>query len=221
MRKFLFVFVLYLFFIPAVSAGANPNLKGKILVIDPGHGGFDPGAVRGGVYEKNISLKVAMKLKKELEEKGATVIVTRDSDYNLAIPGLHKRAAHRYDLKKRLEIAEQSKAVLFVSIHVNSINFTSCRGAEAFYNPKSQKSKLLAERIQDELRTIPGMEKRIDKPSDCFILSNAKIPAVLVEIGYLSNPDERKKLLSDDYQTLLGGKISRGIQRYFQMEAPG
>lgn len=221
MRKFLFVFALCLLFVPAVSAVAGPGLKGKILVIDPGHGGFDPGAVRGGVYEKNINFKIAMELKKKLEENGATVILTRDADYNLAVPGLHKRSAHRYDLKKRLEIAEQSKAVLFVSIHVNSIKFTGCRGAEAFFNPESQKGKLLAECIQAELRTIPGMEKRIAKPSDCFILANAKIPAVLVEIGYLSNPDERKKLLSDDYQTLLGEKISLGIQRYFQSEAPG
>lgn len=71
-----------------------------------------------------------------------------------------------------------------------------------------------------ELLTIPGIEKRIAKPSDFFILSNAKIPVVLVEVGYLSNPEERKKLLNNDYQTLLAEKISRGIQKFFMMEIP-
>lgn len=97
MGKVFIVFALCLFFVPAVSAEVNSNgsLKGKILVVDPGHGGYDPGAVKGGVYEKNINYKISMKLKKALEEKGAMVILTRDSDYNLAVPGLHKRAAIR------------------------------------------------------------------------------------------------------------------------------
>lgn len=219
MGKFLVIFALFfLFFVPAVSAEVySDSIKGKVLVVDPGHGGFDPGAVKGGTYEKTINYEIAQKLKKELEEKGATVILTRNSDYNLAVPGLHKRAATRYDLKKRLEIAEKSGAVLFVSIHVNSINNARIRGSEAFYAPKSEKSKLLAECIQEELRAIPDIEKRIAKPSDFFILSNARIPAVLVEVGYLSNPEERKKLLSNDYQTLLAGKISRGIQKFIIM----
>lgn len=206
---------LYLFF-AAVQAAANPAapLNGKIVVVDPGHGGYDPGAVRGEIYEKDINLQIALKLNKSLEEKGATVILTRNGDYNLAIPGLHKREAHRYDLGKRLEIASQSKADLFVSVHVNSFNNRSYRGAEVFYFLKSEKSKLLAECIQDELNSIPGINKRIAKTSDCYVLSNARIPAVLVEAGYLSNPNERHNLLIGDYQTLLAQKISCGIQKY-------
>ncbi|MCL6611621.1 MAG: N-acetylmuramoyl-L-alanine amidase [Peptococcaceae bacterium] len=222
-RKFMVSSIACLFLFPAAPAAATPvpPLKGKIIVVDPGHGGYDPGAVRGGVYEKHINLQIALKLKKSLEEKGAAVILTHDGDYNLAIPGLHAREAHRYDLGKRLEIADKSKADLFASIHVNCINAISCKGAEAFYNPGSKTGKLLAECIQAEMRSVPGMEKRTAKTRDCYVLSNARIPAVLVEVGYLSNPDERKKLLDGNYQAMLADKISRGIERFFAMETSG
>ncbi|MCL6478431.1 MAG: N-acetylmuramoyl-L-alanine amidase [Peptococcaceae bacterium] len=216
MRKSLILFLLYLLSIHTAPVAASPvsPLKGKIVVVDPGHGGYDPGAVRGEVYEKHINLQIALKLKKTLEEKGAVVILTRDGDYNLAIVGLHKNEAHRYDLSKRLEIANNSKASLFISIHVNCICQSNHGGAEVFYYPESETGKLLAECIQAELRTIPGIQKRIAKTSDCYVLRNARIPAALVEVGYLSNPDERKKILQSEYQTILAEKISRGILKY-------
>lgn len=222
MSRFLFLIFLNLFFIFAAQASAGPvsPLNGKIVVVDPGHGGYDPGAVRGGVYEKDINMQIALKLKKALEEKGAAVVLTRNGDYNLAIAGLYKREAHRYDLGKRLEIAVQSEASLFVSIHVNCICSRSHGGAEVFYFPKSEAGKLLAECIQTELRTIPGIQKRIAKTSQCYVLRNAGMPAVLVEVGYLSNPDERNHLLGNEYQTLLAEKISSGITRYIKKEAP-
>lgn len=223
MGKFLASLLLgLLFLIPSAPGYASPAapLQGKVLVIDPGHGGYDPGTVREGVYEKHINFQIALKVKKSLEEKGAAVILTRNGDYNLAIPGLHQREARRYDLGKRLEIAYQSKADLFVSIHVNSFNIRSCRGAEAFYHPKSEKGKLLAECIQSELLSLPGMEKRVAKASDYYVLSNARIPAVLIEAGYLSNPDEKNNLINKDYQILMAEKISSGIQRYFLTQHP-
>ncbi|MFZ5649166.1 MAG: N-acetylmuramoyl-L-alanine amidase family protein [Bacillota bacterium] len=219
MRKFLILFLLYLFFIHTMPAAASPvsPLKGKIVVVDPGHGGYDPGAVRGEVYEKHINLQIALELKKSLEKKDAKVILTRDGDYNLAIVGLHKRAAHRYDLSKRLEIADESKASLFISIHVNCICKRSHGGAEVFYYPDSENSKLLAECIQTELRSIPGIQKRIAKTSNYYVLRNARIPAALVEVGYLSNPDERKNLLHSEYHTILAEKISCGILKYLSI----
>lgn len=222
MRQFFILLLLCLIFIPAVPVAAGPvlPLKGKIVVVDPGHGGYDPGAVRGEVYEKHVNLQIALKLKKALEEKGATVLLTRDDDYNLAIVGLHKREAHRYDLDKRLEIANRSKASLFVSIHVNCICNRIHGGAEVFYYPNSEKGKLLAECIQAELRSIPGIQKRIAKTSQCYVLRNAMVPAALVEVGYLSNPAERHNLLNGDYQALLAEKISCGIQRHLTLETP-
>lgn len=220
MRIFLVLFFLYLFFIQLIPAVANPvsPLQGKIVAVDPGHGGYDPGAVRGEVYEKDINLQIALELKKYMEERGAKVILTRNGDYNLAVAGLHKREAHHYDLGKRLEIANRAKANLFISIHVNCICNRRHGGAEVFYYPHSKEGKLLAECVQTELRSIPGIQKRIAKTSDCYVLRGARMPAALVEVGYLSNPDEKNNLLNPDYQTLLAEKIACGIRKYFNME---
>ncbi len=205
---------LVLFPVPVLYG--NPGLLGgRVVVVDPGHGGYDPGAVRGGVYEKDINLRVALKIKKSLEDKGAAVVLTRKGDYNLAVPGLHKREAHRYDLNKRIGLADGADASVFVSIHVNCIYNRDYGGAEVFYSPRSEGGKKLAECIQEELRTIPGMRKRAAKTNRCYVLANARVPAVLVEMGYLSNQGERKNLLDDEYQTLLAEKICAGIYKYF------
>ena len=216
MKRLIPVVMGLIFFIMAmpVCAGQDTSLKGKIVVVDPGHGGYDPGTIKGGVCEKHINLQIGQKLKKALENKGVTAILTHDGDYNLAITGLHAKMARRYDLNQRLKISEDSKAALYVSIHANSARNKSIQGAEVFYNPKSEKSKRLAEVIQDQLRSIPGMEKRMAKLNDYYVLKNATVPAVLVEVGYLSNPQEREKLINAEYQTLLSDKISIGIKKF-------
>ncbi|KJS01000.1 MAG: hypothetical protein VR68_05985 [Peptococcaceae bacterium BRH_c4a] len=197
----------------AISGVASP-LAGQFVVVDPGHGGYDPGAVRGGVLEKEINLQIALKLKKYLEETGARVILTRCGDYNLAVAGLHKREAHRYDLSKRLEMMRQSNACLFVSIHANCMYSRTSGGPEVFYHQQSEDGKMLAECIQEELRSIPGVRKRLCKTSNYYVLHNAGKPAVLVEVGFISNPSERKRLTGDEYQNLLCQRISWGIMKF-------
>ena len=216
MRKILFLLVSGLLLIFAAPAGvkAVSPLEGKVIVVDPGHGGYDPGAVRAGILEKNINLQIAIKLKGLLEGNGARVVLTRDGDYNLAVAGLHKKEAHRYDLGKRLDIAKQSGACLLISIHTNCTFSRSQQGAEVFYYPPSENGKIVADSIQSELRSIPGMSKRISKASNCFILRNASMPAVLIEVGYLSSPGERKNLQVSEYQELISQKISSGILNY-------
>jgi len=220
MKKILAFLILLYFLAPVFPAPGGPgtSLGGRTITVDPGHGGYDPGAVRGEVYEKNINLQIALELKKMLEARGAKVVLTRDGDYNLAIAGLHKREAHRYDLKKRLEIADLSKASIFVSIHVNCICSRRHGGAEVFFHPWSEKGKILAEFIQSELHTIPGIRKRAAKASQCYVLRNSQIPAALVEVGYLSNGEERKNLLDSQYQLLLAEKICAGIEKFLAAE---
>lgn len=212
----LFLTCICLIYIPAEMAmsGLASPLAGQVVVVDPGHGGYDPGAVRGGVLEKEINLQIAMKLKKYLEETGARVILTRGGDYNLAVAGLHKREAHRYDLSKRLEMMRQSNACLFVSIHANCMYSRTSGGPEVFYHQESEDGKMLAECIQEELRSIPGIRKRLSKTSNYYVLRNAEIPAVLVEVGFMSNPGERKRLTGDEYQNLLSQRISWGIMKF-------
>lgn len=211
----------FLILLLPTAVGPGSPLQGKIVVIDPGHGGYDPGAVRGGVYEKEINLQISLRLKKSLEEKGASVILTRTGDYNLATAGLHSREAHRYDLSKRLEAASRAKAGIFVSIHANCGYGRTYSGAEVFYSQHSENGRLLAENIQKELYLIPDMHRRMAKTSDCYVLRNAKIPAALVEVGYMSNPAERDNLLQEDYQAMLADKIAGGIQKYFNIKTAG
>jgi len=190
-------------------------LVSKVIAIDPGHGGYDPGATWGKLKEKEINLAMAKMLKANLEAKGAKVILTRDGDYNHAIKGLHGLEAKRYDLKQRIDLVHSSKADILLTIHVNSSKNTNSAGAETFYHPKSQQGKILAEAIQEELRKVPGMKKRIAKQSTFYMLRNTKIPAVLVEIGYLSNARERNNLQKESYLMTLTEKITQGIINYF------
>ena len=187
----------------------------KIIVIDPGHGGYDPGTVHGSILEKDINLSISEKLKKCLEANGARVILTRTGDYNYAIKGLHGIEAKRYDLNKRVEKAQEEKADILITLHVNSVRKATYKGAETFYHPISQEGKMLALAIQEEFLSIPDMKKREAKMSLCYMLRCSKMPAALVEVGYLSNPVERKLLLENKYRDLLAEKIAAGVIRYF------
>ncbi len=190
-------------------------LQFKTIAIDPGHGGYDPGAIWGDIYEKDINLMISKRLIKRLEAQGAKTILTRNGDYNHAIAGLHGRNAKRYDLNQRIKLIESNKADTVITIHVNSVRKKSYEGAEAFYHPKSQAGERLALAIQEELKTIPGMKKRIAKISNCYMLCNTKAPAVLVEVGYLSNPRERERLQDPRYLDTLAQKITDGIVNYY------
>lgn len=215
------IFICLLFFAAVTPARAQLLLGGEVVVVDPGHGGYDPGAVRGGVREKDINLQIALKLKECLEQTGARVILTRSGDYNLAIPGLHGKDAHRYDLKKRLEEARRCGAGIFVSIHANCVRGGYGGGAEVYYHPGPEECRLLAECVQEDLRSIPGIRKRLAKTSEYFVLRNAGIPAVLVEAGFMDNPAERKKLTGAQYQELLARKVACGILRFRLMRLMG
>lgn len=215
MKKSLIIFLLFIFFIQIepVSANEFAFFKGKTVVVDAGHGGCDPGAIYKDIYEKQINLQIAIKLKGLLEETGIKVLLTRNGDYHLV------KESQRRDLAKRVELANNSKASLFISIHVNTHHNPTRGGAEVFYYPESEKSKLLAECILDELRSFYNTPpKRTIKTSNYYVLRNAGIPAAMVEVGFLSNPDDRSRLINSDYQELLAKRISCGIVKYLIME---
>lgn len=215
------IFFYLFFFAFAAPAYAQLLLGGEVVVVDPGHGGYDPGAVRGGVREKDINLQIALRLKECLEQTGARVILTRSGDYNLAVPGLHGKEAHRYDLEKRIEEVRRTGAAIFISIHANCVRGGDGEGAEVYYHPGQEECKLLAECVQEELRSIPGIRKRLAKTREYYVLRNAKIPAVLVEVGFMDNPGERNKLTSAEYQELLARKVACGILRFRLMRLLG
>lgn len=197
------------------------SVAGKTIVVDPGHGGLDPGCVGdSGVLEKDVNLAVARRLATYLGQAGAAVILTRDGDYDLSDPDHQGSAMIRKkdDLEARMEMIRQYKADLFISIHANSISSPKWWGAQSFYHPQDQEGKRLASLIQEELLKNLGQSYRWVRDEDFYVLRNAGVPAVMVEIGFLSNPREERLLLQPVYQGKVAWCIYAGVVRYFSGE---
>lgn len=202
----------------AFSAFATgQTLSGKIIVVDAGHGGIDPGANRSDILEKEINLAVALQLKDALKQYGAKVILTRDTDVELSklCDNEKVRGRYRRDLNARLEMIEESDADLFVSIHANASPKSQRRGIECYYSAQSEHGKMLALAIQSQLSTIALVSQNA-KSADYFVLRRNKIPAILIEVGYITNPEERVTLQSPAYQRKLAEVISCGIENYYR-----
>lgn len=188
-------------------------LANRVIVVDPGHGGIDGGSESpSGTKEKDITLEVSKRLAEMLGQAGAVVLLTRESDMWLADPDApHKK---RSDLTKRVEIANRSNADIFVSIHVNSFMASRAqRGAQTFSQPGSEEGKILSQFIQGELTRILGNTNRKPKEIDYFIRLS-KVPAVIVEIGFISNPAEERMLLDSAYQSKVAFAIYCGLVKY-------
>ena len=198
----------------------NLPLSGKIILVDPGHGGPDGGAGDSDALEKDIALAVSIKLREYLQEQGALVIMTREKDIDLADDGTKGYSRRKVeDLKKRLEMINNQDIDFFVSVHLNSIPSPRWSGAQTFYAPQFEENERAAKFIQDELIINLENTTRKAKPiNNIYILENAKKPGVLVEVGFLSNPTEKANLKKDDYQEKLAASIYRGIMRYYTNE---
>lgn len=191
-------------------------LSGKVIVIDPGHGGKDGGAVsKDGLIEKHVTLSISLYLRDYLQQAGALVIMTREDDRELADPNL-KSGRKRQDLTNRARIVKNSNADMLISIHLNSMHSSKWFGAQTFYDPNGhEENKTLAAWIQQEI--IHNMEntERLAKTIDSiFLLKSVDIPAVLVEAGFLSNPREAELLGDERYQKKMAAAIYQGILRY-------
>jgi len=185
-------------------------LAKKIIVIDAGHGGWDPGMVSGKVEEKNINLAIAKKLQVFLEQGDATVIVTRLEDTGLA----NKKTA---DMQARRLIANTSKADIFVSIHQNSYKSSNIRGFQVFYFNESDNSKKLATSIQSQLKNFVNTGNKLEARANknYYVLKQTLMPAVLIECGFLTNPTDKNNLLTSEYQENIAWGIYLGIVDYF------
>lgn len=191
--------------------------KGHIVMLDPGHGGYDPGAItKQGVYEKSINLQIAHKVKQMLGPSGMAVFLTREEDIDYVPDGVKgKTTKKQIDLNFRIDMAKEAAADVFVSLHVNATASGQESGSETFYHYQSESGKVLAELIQQEMIKIPGMNRRIAKPGDFYVIKNTSMPAVIVEVGYLSSMKEQKKLQQSWYQDQLARAIAKGIANFF------
>lgn len=198
----------------------NLPLSGKIILLDAGHGGPDGGAGTGQTLEKDIALKITLKVRDYLQQQGALVLMTRDTDTDLADSGTRGYSRRKVeDLKKRLAMINENDDDLFISIHLNAIPSSKWSGAQTFYSPHYKENAKVAKFIQEELRKNLGNTTRKAKAiNQVYILKNAKKPGALVEVGFLSNPAEKELLKKNSYQEKLAASIYKGIIRYFTNE---
>ncbi|WP_371376904.1 N-acetylmuramoyl-L-alanine amidase [Sporomusa aerivorans] len=188
-------------------------LNGKKIAIDAGHGGIDDGAKWNGVEEKNINLAIALKLADILTANGATPVLTREGDIDYYTRG---KGGKRNDLLKRAEIIESSGVNAFVSIHCNAIRGAKWTGAQVFYHPKLEENRKLAETMQHALKNFPqGNKRQVKQDSDILILKSVNVPGVLIEAGFISNPDEAAHLSTDSYQHKLAEYIAKALAYHF------
>ncbi|ATD53974.1 N-acetylmuramoyl-L-alanine amidase CwlD [Clostridium chauvoei] len=224
MKKFKKVSVLIviclIFSLPITIKAEDTNEK--IILIDPGHGGFDGGAqTKSGTIEKDVNIAISLKLKENLEKKGYKVYMTRTDDNGLNEKGTTIREKKREDLKKRCELKKETKCDAFISIHQNMFPQAKCYGAQVWYS-SNDISKTLATNIQEELKqSVKDNNKRVAKPAgESYLILRDKYEgaSVLVECGFLSNPDEEAKLKTDEHQNALVEGISNGLDKYFKGE---
>lgn len=206
----------------ADSMSSSQQPKQYTIVLDAGHGGEDGGAVGiDGIYEKNINLFIATKLKNLLEIAGYNVIMTRDEDkaiYDNNAGTLKQKK--KSDLKNRLNMikSNSNENTVFISIHQNKFTDSKYSGSQIFYSKNNPLSQELANYIRKSIIGLvqPDNTREI-KPADktIFLLHNASIPAVIVECGFLSNSEEARKLISEEYQEQMAFCIFCGAINYF------
>jgi len=201
--------------VPTVSL----PVSGKIIVVDAGHGKPDEGAESSrGTTEAETNLKIALKLQNLLEQSGSSVILTRSDEnaiYDIDSKTLRQKKIS--DIRNRVKIGNESSADIFVSIHLNKIPQQQYDGWQTFYNAQNAEGQKLAVSIQNNLNdAIQKENNRVAKSIDnIYIVKHVEIPTTIVECGFLSNPDEEKLLLEDEYQNKLAWGIYNGIIDYF------
>ncbi len=180
----------------------------KLIVLDAGHGGRDQGTSAGEVIEKDVNLEVVKKLAELLADDKITVAFTREDDTKV---GLEERAS----------FANESEADLFVSLHCNYCeDDAGVQGLECYYREDSEDGKVFAEKIVEAVGSDEGITNRGTRTANFRVLTKTQMPAVLVEMGYLSNGQERGKMVEEDYQKMLAEKIAQGVRAMLETSAP-
>ena len=187
----------------------------KVVVLDSGHGGDDPGKIgANGVKEKDINLAIARLLKKKLEKQGILVVMTREGENDLSDPGAVN--AKVQDLQRRVQLIHEKKPDCVISIHQNSYPDAAVKGAQVFYYTTSGEGKAAAEILQNELLEIDPENKKREKANNTYyILKKTEVPTVIVECGFLSNHKEAEKLSDEAYQGKIAEAVVKGIKSFF------
>lgn len=205
------LFILLFSFMYGYPVKANLPLVGKVIVIDAGHGGLDPGSTYKDIYEKDITLNISKYLEMYLSKMGATVIMTRNSDSDLS--GEVKNHRKKADFDKRITLINQKNVDMYLSVHLNYLSDTRYFGPQIFYN---KDNKELALSIQSYLNDYIGGDRIIKKiPTSTYMYHKLNKRGVLVECGFLSNKEEREKLVTKEYQSGFAKILSEAVAKYY------
>ena len=188
----------------------------KVIVIDAGHGGNDPGMVAGDVLEKDVNLSIAKQLATKLTQQGYTVVMTREEDVCLALDGAQNIKSS--DLRQRVELINNSHADLLISIHQNCYTDENVCGAQVFYYGTSEQSEQFAKLLQANLIQYvdSNNHRQAKNGKDYYILKKSICPGVIVECGFLSCPKECASLLDPAYQNKIADAIVQSVNTYFR-----
>ena len=209
----LLLFFLCLFSVSTVRA-LNLPLLGKVIYIDPGHGGKDPGAIYQNDMESDINLELSKQLYLELSKNGATVYLTRNDDYDLSLPNASSRK--KSDLSKRVNIINSSKADLYLSIHLNADISSTWHGAQVFYDSVNPRNIKLAQIMQEEYIKNLNTKREYKNIKGHFLYRRINIPGILIEAGFLTNPNDRYLIKNKEYQKKFAKVTTNGVIKYFK-----
>ena len=197
---------------PVASDVALSNVKNKIITIDPGHGGSDSGAVGpNGYTEKEGAFVISQKVASILNQSGAKVVMTRDSDVDVYGPN----ASARNELQARVDVGNNANSDIFVSIHCNAFVNPAANGTQTFYYGSSYQGQRLAQSIQEKMIEANGLRDRGISTCNFYVVKHSYMPAVLIETAFITNYDEEALLSDDEWQTIMAKAIAEGINEYF------
>lgn len=209
------VFLVGLMGVNYVGAFENTTpLLGKVIYLDAGHGGADPGALYKNIEEKDINLEITNILEEELSKLGAIVYQTRYGDYDLSVPYAGDRK--RSDLTRRAKIINDSKCDLWLSIHLNAESSSNYQGAQVFYDDVNEDNERLAKFFQEAFKKKLYSRRKYKEIKTILLNRKVERPGVLLEVGFLSNPNERYLLKTKTYQKKLSNIITNGVLQYFE-----
>ncbi|MBO8164417.1 MAG: N-acetylmuramoyl-L-alanine amidase [Brevibacillus sp.] len=194
---------------------ASPILPPVDVIIDAGHGGVDSGAFYDTLYEKDINLQVAKRLYDELAGRGLNVILNRIGDYALSDENqwLQIRSRHRKDLAQRAQLAQQMSPRLMISLHVNWARHSAARGPLVIY-PDNQQAQILARLLQHQLNELYKTHRQPVHADTYYLLKHSGCPVVIVEMGYITNRQDRKLMTRPAHQTRIGREIAAAVEEY-------
>jgi len=210
----LFVLILIVCEMSFVRANnQNLPLLGKVIYIDPGHGGLDPGALYKNIKESDINLEISKQIEETLTKLGAIVYLTRYGDYDLSVNNTINRK--RSDLSRRRNIINKSECDIFLSIHLNAEETGVWKGAQVFYNDINKENEKIAKIFQEEFRKNLYSTRKYKKDNSLYMQKKITRPGILVEVGFLSNANDRYLLRQKTYHQKVSNVIANALIKYF------